>query len=98
VTRCALPPFAMSALAWNACCSRRPNSAVHFPPSSPPMRSGGASSGGGEASIDDTEGASDERAGDPALAGSGAARQVRKQEEAHRMLHRPDRPGPSVGR
>ena len=54
--------------------------------------------GGGEASIDDTEGASDERAGDPALAGSGAARQVRKQEEAHRMLHRPDRPGPSLGR
>ena len=28
--------------------------------------------GGGAASIDDTEGASDERAGDPALAGSGA--------------------------
>jgi hypothetical protein len=25
-------------------------------------------------------------------------RQVRKQEEAHRMLHRPDRPGPSLGR
>jgi hypothetical protein len=25
-------------------------------------------------------------------------RQVRKQEEAHRMLHRPNRPGPSLGR
>lgn len=46
----------------------RPTSPVLFSP----RRSGGASRGGGEASIDVTKGASDERAGDPALAGSGA--------------------------
>src|SRR5829696_1738134 len=59
--------------ASNACCSRRPTSAVLFPPTARRCVLVAHRRGGGEASIDDTKGASDERAGDPALAGSGAA-------------------------
>ena len=71
------PPFTMPALAWNACCARRPTSTVA-------RRAARRCAlvahrrGGGEASIDDTEGASDERAGDPASRGkrSGYAKSI----------------------
>jgi hypothetical protein len=68
----ASPTNTLHAIRRRPDCSRRPTSAVLFPPSSPPMRVAHRT-GGGEASIDDTEDASDERAEAPALDGGGAA-------------------------